>query len=106
MFVMMMANVVAITHDFKVFNPVIFLIPILVMHDFIGIKKPAKVIFNYNPVFQNIAVFCSMRMFRNQRIIVFSLVDDLPNLPHRTLPFESPLLYPLSYGGIAGNVSD
>ena len=57
MFVMMMANMVAIAHDFKVCRAVVFFIPILVMDNFTGIKKPAKVVFNYNPVFQNIALF-------------------------------------------------
>src|SRR5437763_11755569 len=100
MFVMMMANMFAIAHDFKVCRTVVFFIPILVMNNFIGIKKPAKIIFNYNPMFQNIALFCRTRMFGNERVIVFSLVDDPPNLPHRTLLYQSPLLYPLSYGGI------
>ena len=88
MFVLMMANVVATIHYFKVFNPVVFFIPILVMHHFIGVKKPTKVILNYDPVFQSITIFVSTWVFRNQREIVISLVDDLPNLPHRTLLFE------------------
>lgn len=88
MFVLMMANVVATIHYFKVFNLVVFLIPIFVMHDFIGVKKSAKVILNYDSVFQNVTIFVSTWMFRNQREIVISLIDDLPNLPHRTLLFE------------------
>src|SRR5207248_9861968 len=87
-FIMMMPNMFAIAYYFKVFSAVVFFIPILVMDTFTGIKKPAKVIFNYNPVFENIALFCSTRMFRNECVIVFSLVDDPPNLPHRTLLFK------------------
>jgi hypothetical protein len=37
----MMTNVIAIIHYFKVFNPVVSLITVLVMHHFIGIKKSA-----------------------------------------------------------------
>ncbi len=88
-FEVMFANVFAVVHHLKVFNPVVFLIPVFMVHNFIGIEKPAKVILDYDSMFQHIAISRSLRMSRNKSVVVISLVDDLLNLPHRTLLLKS-----------------
>lgn len=59
------------------------------MYDLIGVKKSAKVILHYDPVFQHITIAVRVWMFRNQSKKIISPVDDLLNLPHRTLQPKS-----------------
>ncbi len=85
MLIVMHTNMLAICHDFKVFNSIILFIPIFVMYNLIGVKKSAKMILHYDPVFQYITIAVRVWMLRNQRKKIITSVDDLLNLPHRTL---------------------
>jgi hypothetical protein len=62
------------------------------MHNLIRIKKPIQVIFNYDPVLQNITMLGGIGMFFNNGVIVITLTDNLLDFPHEgSYPEHFPL---------------